>query len=424
MWIFATLAAGLVVRHELGEAFDSALQETAQRLLPMAVIDILDQEEDAGERTISAIGKHEEFLTYLVRDASGKVLIQSHDADRRAFPDKPSHGFIETKTHRIYGESAISKTIFIEVAEPLSHRRNATLEAIAALFLPLLILIPVSLLGIWWLVRHSMRPVISFRDEIEARGGSNLSPVAATLVPDEVKPIAESVNTLLDRLRRTLEAERSFTANSAHELRTPIAATMAHTQRLIAELSDGPMLERAHEIERSLQKLSRLSEKLLQLARAEGGGLLAEKSQNLSNVLLHVLDEFKTKLGAEQLRLQMSEDAPLISHLDPDAFGILMRNLIENAMKHGERGTPIQISVIGKRQISVVNHCPIVPAEHLAQLKGRFERGAAKVSGSGLGMAIAEAIVTGAGGSLSILSPATNRVDGFEVVVELPKAPD
>lgn len=420
MWVLATMGTGLVVRHELDEAFDSALQETAQRILPLAVIDILAREDDVMVRKVAALGEHEEFLTYLVRNATGNILMQSHDANLQAFPDTPSLGFHETATHRLYGEAAISKTIFIEVAEPLAHRREATLESVAALFLPLLIFGPLSLIGVWWFVRRSMRPIVSFKDEIEARGSSDLSPVEAASVPDEIRPVAEAVNTLLDRLRRTLEAERSFTANSAHELRTPIAATLAQTQRLITELSEAPQLERARQIENSIRELARLAEKLLQLAKAEGGALLVEQPQDLSNVLLHIVNEFRKRSDGERLTFHQPKDVPLMSRLDPDAFGILAKNLVENAFNHGDERTPISISVHDEMQIGVVNHCPTVPPDALAKIRGRFERGAAKVSGSGLGLAIADAIVTGAGGRLQLLSPANNQNDGFEVLVELP----
>jgi two-component system, OmpR family, sensor kinase len=247
-----------------------------------------------------------------------------------------------------------------------------------------------------------------------------LSPIEAASVPDEVRPVADAVNTLLDRLRRTLEAERSFTANSAHELRTPIAATLAQVQRLITELSEAPLVERARQIENSLKGLARLAEKLLQLAKAESGALLLEQPQYLSNVLFHIIDEFKKRPDGDRLILDQAKDMPLMSHLDPDAFGILVKNLVENAFNHGDGSAPISITVHGDRRISVVNRCPVVPPEALAKIKGRFERGAAKVSGSGLGLAIADKIVTGAGGRLQLLSPATNQNDGFEVLVELP----
>ncbi|MBN1237970.1 MAG: HAMP domain-containing protein, partial [Gammaproteobacteria bacterium] len=255
LWLVATVGTGLVIRHEFDEAFDSALQETAQRLLPLAVIDIMEREDELTGRLVAPLVEHEEFLTYLVRDDGGRVLLRSHDADPAVFPETPSTGFHETATHRLYGEAAVSGTIVIEVAEPLEHRDEATWEAVATLVIPLALLVPLSLLGAWWLVRLTLRPLRRFTDEIEARGGADLSPVAADGVPAEILPIARAVNRLIDRLRRVLEAERSFSANSAHELRTPIAATLAQAQRLIAEAPEGPLRSRAERIEGSLHRL-------------------------------------------------------------------------------------------------------------------------------------------------------------------------
>ena len=420
MWLLATLAAGFVVRHELDEAFDSALQETAQRLLPLAAMDIFGREAAAPGRTVAGLVAHEQFLSYLVRDASGTVLLRSHDADRRGFPDAPVRGFNETASHRLYGESAVGGSLYIEVAEPLAHRREAALEAMQALLLPPLFLVPASLLGVWWFVRRSLRPLRGFRDEIESRDGSDLSPVAAADLPDEIRPVALAVASLLGRLRRTLEAARSFTANSAHELRTPIAATLAQTQRLIAELPPGGLQQCARGIEASLGELARLSEKLMQLAKAKGGGLLAEASQDLLAVVDHVLDEFRHGPGGDRLELVAEEDARLVSRTDPDAFAILLRNLVENALKHGSTGGPVTVALPGPHEIAVINAAPVLPPGELARLRGRFERGPTDAWGSGLGLAIVEAIAAGAGGELSLYSPARGRTDGFEAAVRLP----
>lgn len=420
LWLVAMAAAGYVVRHELDEAFDSALQETAQRLLPLAVEDILEREDRTEGRRVTALGKHDEFLTYVVRDRAGAVLLQSHDADPAHFPKPPTAGFRDTATHRLYGEAAVSGTVVLEVAEPLKHRREAAFEAAVALFLPLLFLVPVSLLGVWWFVRRSMRPVLAFAAEIESRGDGDLSPVAAAALPTEIGPIADAVNRLMERLRRALAAERSFTANSAHELRTPIAATLAQTQRLIAEAPDGPVRERARQIEASLHRLARLSEKLLQLAKAEGGGLLSETPGDLAPVLAHVVDEFRRGADADaRVRLTPAPAGALVSRLDPDAFAILMRNLIENALIHGRADAPVDVAA-SPGVVRVANAGPVVGADVLARLKGRFERGATAAKGAGLGLAIAEAIASGAGARLDLLSPATGKDDGFEAVLHLP----
>jgi two-component system OmpR family sensor kinase len=424
IWLAGTLAAGLIIRHELDEAFDSALQETAQRLLPLAILDIVDRDAPTPQaHRVAAIGEHEEYLTYLVRDASGNVLLQSHDADPAVYPGVPAHGFRDTPTHRLYGEAAVSGTIYIEIAEPLAHRREAAFEATIGLIAPLPILIPLSLLGIWWFVRRSMRAVLAFSTEIEIRGEGNLSPLSSVQLPAEIAPIAEAVSRLMERLRRALEAERSFAANSAHELRTPIAAALAQTQRLIVEAPEWTMRDRARQIEASLRQLAHLSEKLLQLARAEGGGQISETPQDLLPVLSHLADEFRQRpeVGG-RLQLECNDQPALYSQIDMDAFAILMRNLIENALAHGQSDGTVRIAVSGEGAIRVINTGNSVPFETLARLKERFARGGRAANGSGLGLAIADMIATGAGGRLDLISPAAGREDGFEAAFYPPKS--
>ena len=310
----------------------------------------------------------------------------------------------------------------IEVAEPLAHRREATLEAIAALLLPLAVLAPLSLIGIWVYVTRSLRPILRLRSDIATRGGADLSPVETRGLPNEIEAIGASVNQLLSRLRRTLEAERSFTSNSAHELRTPIAATLAQAQRLIAEVPEGPLRDRARRIEADLLRLSRLSEKLMQLARAEGGGIVSAAPQDLAPVLALVVEDFHRSGDGARLRLRLPADGAAPSAMDADAFAILARNLIENALRHGDPGSPIEVEMTAAGALRVVNGGAIVPPDRLAHLKTRFARGTSPAEGSGLGLAIAEAIVVHAGATLSLHSPATGRSDGFEAVVEPPQA--
>lgn len=417
LWIIATVAASLAVREELNETFDSALEETAQRILPLAVLEIVNREEDGRSQHIAALQPHKEHLTYLVRDKQGNILMQSHDADPAIFNRQPLEGFTDTVSHRIYTASALRETLFIEVAERLKHRREAVMEASLALFWPLLLLIPLSLLGTWLFVRFSLRSILAYRSAIEARGSGDLSPIKALQLPAEIDPLAHAVNHLLERLRRALEAERSFTANSAHELRTPLAAALAQVQRLRSEAPQGPLQERALAVEQTLRELARLSEKLMQLAKAEGGSLLPETPHNLLPLLVHVADELSRNAPA-QLRLSLPETDAVLCMIDADAFAILLRNLIENALKHGAAGQPVEIEMSADAQLRIVNAGPVVPAEVLAQLTGRFVRGGSQAEGSGLGLAIAATIAQGVGASLTLASPARGCADGFEATVQ------
>ncbi|MBE02866.1 MAG: two-component sensor histidine kinase [Euryarchaeota archaeon] len=420
LWLLGVAASGLVAQHEMNEVFDSALEETAQRILPLAVTDILNRETATGSRTAPALKEHDEYLTYVVRDRQGALLLQSHDADTDVFAALPREGFTDTPTHRIYGASAVSDTIYIEVAEPLAHRREAALEAGLALLAPLFILIPVSLFGIWWVLRLSLRPVVEFQQSIESRGASDLSPVNQDGLPEEFEPTAVAVNRLLERLNRALDAERSFTANSAHELRTPLATALAKVQRLKTQLEDQHLRKNVVEIEEALRSLSTLSGKLLELAKAEGGGALSQSPHNLVPILAMIARDFESRTP-DRIRLTLPE-GEVQSLLDPDVFAILIRNLIENALKHGDKQQPVDVSLTGAGILRVCNGGDIVPPDQLALLRNRFSRYDTKAAGSGLGLAIADAIASGSGMTLHLRSPASGRADGFEAEVNVTHA--
>jgi len=134
--------------------------------------------------------------------------------------------------------------------------------------LPLLIAIPVALIGVAFAVRTSLAPLRRFRGALEVRNARDLSPVPAPDLPAEIAPIAETLNDLLTRLKAAFDAERGFAANAAHELRTPLAGAIAQAQRLKAETADPAARGRADDIEATLKRLTRVSERLMQMAWA------------------------------------------------------------------------------------------------------------------------------------------------------------
>ncbi|MEF2547352.1 ATP-binding protein [Aurantimonas sp. E1-2-R+4] len=419
LWLATAWATAAILRGEMNEVFDSALEETAQRILPLAVMDIIDREEQGVSQSIATLRSHDEFFTYIVRDDQDRVLLRSHGTEDVVFPAFDGMGFRQTATHRLYYDAALQGTITIAVAEPLSHRADVAREALAGLALPLILVIPISLLGVLVIVRRSLRPVRRFSRALASRGARDLSEVGDSNLPNEILPVAEAVNQLLDRLRRTLEAERNFTANAAHELRTPVAAALAQTQRLMTETPDPAVTQRAGEIETALKRLTRLSEKLMQLARAEGGRLRRDTATDLRPVLRMVVSDLEGIAGKERIDLELS-DAPVLSDIDPDAFAILARNLIENALRHGTGEAPVQVILTPRRSLRVINEGSSVPPETLARLTARFERGQAISEGSGLGLSIAKAIADGAQATLTLQSPSPGRADGFEASFQAP----
>lgn len=422
LWAAAAFTSAAFVARDMEEVFDSALQETAQRLLPLAVAEIVSRDEDGLSQRIAPIRDHVERFTYVVRDEKDRILLQSHAADPAAFPKYDGEGFRRTPTLRLYSEEAMQGAVRITVAEPLLRRAMVARELQIGLGLPLLVILPAALLAIVLVARATTAPLRQFRDRLADRHARDLTPVPLDDLLAEVAPVAATMNDLLARLDAAFQAERSFAANAAHELRTPLAGAIAQVQRLRSETKDEAVSHRAGEIEAALKRLTRTSERLLELSRAEGARLRVERSYDLTKLAKMVFADLARLPSGGRLVVKLPV-AELPTDLDPDAFVILSRNLIENALRHGAIETPVDVRLDADGLLTVANEGPVVPAETLAVLARRFERGGAAATGSGLGLSIVAAIVERLGSELTLRSPRAGGASGFEVSLRLPVTP-
>lgn len=420
-WVVAAVGGIFVMSDEFAEIFDSALQETAERLTPLIVDDLVRR--DNPETTLSLdVGPQSsarQYLTYQARDIGGNILVHSSDITNGPFPAPLTEGFWEDDTARYYTVATANNTIFVQVADQLKNRREAINEGALALLLPILVLVPLSLYVIRLVARRAVHPVNDLRQAIAEKDSGDLTPITVQGLASELQPIVHSVNFLMGRVRSTLEAERAFTSNSAHELRTPIAGALAHTQLLKSEVKTATGQARVEQVEASLHKLSRLVEKLMQLARAEANITFSDKPVELLKVLDFLVEEFqRAQLTVHyEGRIDYKRDlkASLWRPINEDAFAIVTRNLIENALLHGAHNEPVIIRVVSNNTIRIINGCKRLSSEDIARVQKRFGRGATASPGSGLGLPIAIEIANQMHAELRFSSPAKGREDGFEV---------
>ncbi|TPN45373.1 MULTISPECIES: ATP-binding protein [unclassified Mesorhizobium] len=423
---FGLVAAGtgsITLHREINEAMDSSMQESARRLLPLVIDDLFGREPSQSPRRLAEAVSDDDGgrLIFQVRDAGGRVLIHSYDAPAEPLTAELVQGFSEASGWRIYTEPAVSGTVFIQVAELDARRNEETLEAATGFLIPMVILIPLSALVAWLTLARFLRPIATLRGEISARHGDNLAPIRTDDLPSELAAIAKSVNSLMRRLNMALDAEKEFTANAAHELRTPIAGALAQTERLIAEASDEAEKKRPRQIRAALSDLADLSEKLMQLARADAGVAVAGKPADLAAVAALVVEDFEQRgQNNGRLRLKTPDNGKALVAIDTDALAIILRNLIENALRHGTEGGEVVIRITDDARLSVVNQGPVVPAPD--GLVKRFERGETRAEGSGLGLAIVNRILQQIGATLTLDSPASGQQDGFEATIRFPAA--
>lgn len=433
LWLVAAAITANRLGGEMEEVFDDGLKATAQRLLPIARHDLReghrrhdpaqlndDSDDEDGETHQSREARYGENVTFIVRDRSNTVMLASKGTDAALFPPFTQRGFLRTATHQFYYDASPDGNLTIAVSEPLQHRTHLFNKMLLGLVLPLIVVIPFSLLVIIFAVRRSLRPVRGLREELAHRGAQDLSPLSDEHMPSELRPISAGINQLLNRLKAAFNAERAFAANAAHELRTPVAGAIAQAQRIRSETTEELTGQRATEIEVTLKRLMRMSEKLMQLARAEGGRLQGDEPSDLRTVLHMIVQDF-TRVGEGRIILTLPTQ-PVVSRLDPDAVGILFRNLIENALKHGAQDGLVEAELQNDGVLCIANDGPVLPADAMDRLMQRFERGNGKINGSGLGLSIIKAIADRTGMVVTVISPRPAKPEGVQVQVKLPLA--
>ncbi|CAD0355974.1 ATP-binding protein [Xanthomonas hortorum pv. pelargonii] len=251
-----------------------------------------------------------------------------------------------------------------------------------------------------WAVRTSLGPLRKISRAIAARKGLDTEPVPMDKVPDEIRPLIASFNTLLARVEKAMQVERDFIADAAHELRTPLSALHAYAEVALRaptlEAKDAALQQLLETARRS----NRLAEQLLDLARLDAGITSAAYQQvDMGELITHVLDEFSVQADARHITLQL-EAAPCTLRCDVDAVGILIRNLVDNAIRYGRTHGTVEVSCgyclradVLHPFVQVSDDGPGVPESARASIFERFYRVAdSEVQGSGIGLSLVAGI--------------------------------
>jgi two-component system OmpR family sensor kinase len=419
LWLAGVLGSGLVLKRLIDQKSDDELQESAVILLSLVryTDDVLVTAAVLGETAPPNAKATHEHLVYQVRDAAGRVLLRSHNAPPD-LADVPMHeGLSEVGRWRVMTLADPVSKRFVQLADPLAERREALIDALLWLTLPLAALLAFAAYIVYRASQSLVQQVQRTADAVSRQDPQALGLLPLDGVVTEMKPAVEATNRLLARLAEALEAERSFTYNSAHELRTPIAGALAQAQLLAATAEGGTTKERADALVGALSRLARLAERLLALARAEGVQPLAEQWVDLAAVVRLTVDEFQHSPRL-QGRSIVADIAPARVRGDLDAVGLAVRNLVENALVHGIGGTTIRVacrSTTEATTLAVIDDGPGVRATEIPMLIKRFARGSgASAGGAGLGLSIVDTLARRMGAKLVLHSPPDGKPKGFE----------
>jgi len=275
-----------------------------------------------------------------------------------------------------------------------------------------------------FVIARGFSSLLRLSRQITARQPSYLEPLDASQAPEEIRGMIDALNGLFGRLAETLEKERRFTANAAHELRTPLAAVKVHAQNLLSETSSESSRRGARSIINGVDRMTRVVEQLLTLSRLESGQALTRQSVDLVR-LGHELGRDMQPL-VEQRGLSLSQDIPDGLRLQSYENGlyVLLRNLLDNAVRYTPAGGEVRLRMrreANRLHIEIADSGPGIPAADRERVFERFVRLAGqKTSGSGLGLSIVKELIERLGGEIRLEDTSLPASSGLSVHIHLP----
>jgi two-component system OmpR family sensor kinase len=394
----ASLAAGYgifrIAHEEASELFDYELRAVALSL-PADI----ERGPTGQHKTPDFGGIADDRIIVEIWDDAGQLVYQSLRAPELTRFAGGLRTIERNEYHwRVFGVQRADR--FIQVAQPVSVREDLALRLALRTLWPLALLIPVAIALVLFVVARGLAPIGMLSRALSTRSIDSLEPVSLDQrVPVEIRPLAEALNDLLQRLQVASQAQRAFVADAAHELRSPLAALklqLQAAQRDGSLVAQGPTLER---IEGRLNRIIHLVQQLLTLAREDAQAPVSKVPVSLRRLGEQSVGDFSMLAEAKGIDLGLECANPLTSSdaytvlAEPHALGVLLDNLIDNAIRYTARGG--KVDVILRRNahgigIEVSDNGPGIPPEEHERVFDRFYRApGTQEQGSGLGLTIA-----------------------------------
>lgn len=414
VWLATTVLAWFDARHEVEEILDSHLAQAAALLV--AQPPHAQAPGGVPKRSHTPVLHRYAAKTALQVWSGERLLLRSATAPEQALAPQAVPGFqtvpLGGQQWRVFVTPGGLPGQQVQVGQAVAARDDVLWAMWRSTLWPLLLALPLLGLGLWAVVRHALRPLNALGQALHARRPDALQQhIPEDRLPREMRPMVQALNQLFLRIEGLLASERRFTADAAHELRTPIAAIRAHAEVALRASTD---VQRQQALERTLagcDRATHLVTQLLTLSRLEAEAAPAPRPVDLAVIARQVLAELAPRALTQGQQLSMEAARPWPLQGDEALLAVLLRNLVDNALQHAGTGAQIQICLQrqedGAMVLSVEDSGPGLAAADLARLGERFFRPAGtRASGSGLGWSIASRIAQAHGLGLSARSSA------------------
>ncbi len=421
-WLVTMIFSYIDAHHEVDELFDAQLAQSAQTLLVLASHDEGEDIEDLGEAT----HKYQRRLRFQIWRADGTLLMRSKNAPK--MPLTVEAGFSETQSSpdghwRHFSQWNEDRSLQVQVSENHDIRDDLIGHIAWRLLVPALFGLPLIGLWVWLATRHGFASLDGIARQIASRDPQQLQPVHPAAAPEEIRTLLEALNGLFQRVEHTLEAERRFTADAAHELRTPLAALQAQLQVTQRARDDDERNRSLSQLQSGLTRAAHLVDQMLHLARLDPeSGLPDPQPVDLAVLAEAVCAELGPQILAKNLEFDLESSPGCIVTGQAEWLRVLIRNLVDNAIRYTPVHGRVRVGLTKNTQrieLSVNDSGPGIPAEEREAVLRRFHRlNPGSQPGSGLGLAIVARIAELHGTRLELGE--SSMTNGLAVAVQFP----
>jgi two-component system, OmpR family, sensor histidine kinase TctE len=289
----------------------------------------------------------------------------------------------------------------VQVAETLDKRIQLANEIIKGVILPQFIILPIALALVWFALSRGLSPLAELQQHIRDRRPDDLSPIESGQVPEEISPLVRSLNDMLERLSQTIQMQKRFIADAAHQMKTPLAGMRMQSELALRETDQNEIRRSLEQLSKSSESATRLVNQLLALARAENQTPEAKPflPVELSELARTVVHDWVQLSFTHRIDLGFEQPGhPVMALGNPIMLREMLSNLIDNALRYTPAGGSVTVRVRAESMeqqalLEVEDTGPGIPATERSHVFERFYRIlGSNVDGSGLGLSIVREI--------------------------------
>lgn len=404
---------------------DRNLQRTLDERLAMSarmVAGLVEQSGTRGAPSISARGAltvpGSRGMACQIRSLRGEVIATTRGADRAPIAvTVPGYRTSTVDGHQWRTYTLRTEGFDITTADRMDERAQLRGRIALAAGVPFLIAAIGGLLALWFGAGRALAPLSGLQRTLASRHPDATDPVDGSRLPGELRPLIDALNGLLDRMGRAIQRERNFTNDAAHELRTPLTVIDTHLQ--VARLSEGePARQALDDAATGVSRMRSTLDQLLMLARVEGR---VSFDDGTCITAVEALQRALAIVGAASNRISVEAGpGPLVLDVPPQLAVAALRNLIDNALRYSPPDSPVSVAIgraEDRARFVIEDAGPGLSELDVQSATQRFWRGQSAPSGSGLGLALVDAIADRFGGSLTL---ATGAAGGLSAALALP----